>query len=65
MTALVKNLLVSFDALSDADKHEAVIEILRRFRNSGYGDLPEDALAGLADELFRNLDEAEADTGRR
>ena len=30
MTAPVQQLLDSFDALSDADKHQATVEILRR-----------------------------------
>jgi hypothetical protein len=61
MTATVQQLLDSFDALSDIDKHQAAIEILRRFAGSVDGDLPESALVGAADELFRDLDAQEAD----
>ena len=60
MGAAVQQLLDSFDALADADKHQVAIEILRRFAAEGAGDLPEEALVGIADELFRALDAEEA-----
>jgi hypothetical protein len=60
MTATVRQLLDSFDALSDADKHQAAVEILRRLRGAAEGDLPEAALVEAADELFRALDAEEA-----
>jgi hypothetical protein len=60
MTAHVQQLLDSFDALSDADKHQAAVEILRRFSGNAQGDLPESTLVELADELFRALDAEEA-----
>lgn len=60
MTATVQQLLDSFDALPDADKHLAIVEILRRFLGDLEADLPESALIGAADELFRALDEEEA-----
>lgn len=63
MTASVRQLLDSFDALSEADKHQAAVEILRRF--GGAGDLPEAALVEAADELFRALDAEEAGHARR
>jgi hypothetical protein len=60
MTATVRQLLDSFDALSDADKHQAAVEILRRYAPAAEGDLPEAALVEAADELFRALDAEEA-----
>ena len=60
MTKTVQQLLDSFDALSDADKHQAAVEILRRFGGDTQGDLPETALVEAADELFRALDAEEA-----
>ena len=60
MTAAAQQLLDSFDALPDADKHQVGVEILRRFAGAAGGDLPESALVGAADELFRTLDEEEA-----
>jgi hypothetical protein len=60
MTTAVQQLLNSFDALPEADKHQAAVEILRRVSASVEGDLPEAALVEAADELFRALDAEEA-----
>jgi hypothetical protein len=59
MSAAVQQLLDSFDTLADADKHQAVTEILRRFGCADAGDLSEDALLAAADELFLALDDEE------
>jgi hypothetical protein len=64
MTNTIQQLLDSFDALPDSDKHQVAVEILRRVAVSIDGDLPEDALVGAADELFCTLD-AEEDAVRR
>ena len=58
VTAPVQQILDSFDALPDADKHQAAVEILRRV--TGEKDMAEDALVELADELFCTLDEEES-----
>jgi hypothetical protein len=63
MTATAQQLLHSFDALPDAEKHQVAIEILRRFPGAVEGDLPESALVEAADELFRTLDADEAGHG--
>jgi hypothetical protein len=60
VTATARQLLDSFDALSDADKHQVAVEILRRFAGAVEGDLPESALVEAAGELFRTLDQDEA-----
>jgi hypothetical protein len=60
MTPAVERLLASFDALPEADKHQAAIEILRRVSAPAEGDLPEAALSEAADDLFRALDAEEA-----
>ena len=65
MTATVRQLLDSFDALPEADKHQAAVEILRRYGGTAEGDLPEAALVEAADELFRALDAEEADHAPR
>jgi hypothetical protein len=65
MTATAQQLLDSFDALPDADKHKVAVEILRWFAGAVKGDLPERALLEAADELFRTLDAEEAGHGRR
>ena len=53
MNLAIQQLLASFDALPEADKHQAAVEILRRVSASLEGDIPEAALAEAADELFR------------
>ena len=60
MTAPVQQLLDTFDALSDADKHLTAVEILRRFAGAAHGELLDCALVEAADELFRALDAEEA-----
>jgi hypothetical protein len=62
MTTAVRVLLESFDALSEAERQEAAMEILRRVMPEG--ELPEQALVETADELFRMLDAEEAADGR-
>ncbi len=60
MTTPVQQVLNAFDSLSEVDKHQVAVEILRRVSVLGEGDLPESALVELADELFRALDAEEA-----
>ena len=60
MTPTVRQLLESFDALPEAAKHQAMVEILRRAGEGAKGDLPEESLIEAADELFRSLDGQEA-----
>lgn len=60
MSTAVQQLLNAFDALSDADKHEAAAEVLRRVLRSVPAELPEDSLVAAAEELFLELDAREA-----
>ena len=60
MTTGVRQLLDSFDALSETEKHEAAVEVLRRVQQEAEGALPDEALVEAADELFRELDAREA-----
>ena len=59
MTTAVQTLLDTFDRLSDADRQEAAVEILRRVTPSE-GELPESVLLEAADALFCTLDAEEA-----
>jgi len=59
MTTAIQALLETFDALSDAERHEAAVEILRCVTPSE-GELPENALLEAADALFCVLDSEEA-----
>ena len=65
MTTAVQQILDSFEGLPAADKHQAALEILRRYAGAAEGDLPEDCLIGAADELFRALDDEEAGHAQR
>jgi hypothetical protein len=58
MTTAIQALLETFDAFSDAERHEAAVEILRRVTPSE-GELPENALLEAADALFCVLDSEE------
>lgn len=60
MTTAVRQLLDSFEALSEAEKQEAIAEVLRRSTQLVPGDLPEEALVAAAEELFLELDAREA-----
>jgi hypothetical protein len=59
MTTATQALLETFDTLSDAERHEAAVEILRRVTTSE-GELPENALLEAANALFCALDSEEA-----
>ena len=60
MSAAVRALLDSLDTLSEAERHEAVVELLRRASNPATAEMPDEALVAVADELFRDLDAREA-----
>jgi hypothetical protein len=55
MTTAVRTLLESFDALTDAEREEVAVEILRRVPLSK-GELSDEALVEAADALFCLLD---------
>lgn len=54
MTLEVQQILDLFEALSDAEKHEVTVELLRRAETEG--PIPDEALIEAAAELFRELD---------
>jgi hypothetical protein len=64
MTAAVQHLLESFNALSDAEKYEASVVLLRQVQQQAHGALPDEALVEAAEELFGELDAREAVDGR-
>jgi hypothetical protein len=65
MSTAVEQLLESFDALSQTDKKQAALEILRRVSPTVEGDLPESVLVEAAEDLFRTLDAEEASNAQR
>lgn len=54
MSMKAQKVLEAFDALSPDDRKEVVAEIFCRF--IGQGELSDEALEGLADELFDEED---------
>jgi len=64
MTGAVRDLLRSFQSLSDAEKHEAASLLLRQVVQGEAGDIRDDALVAVAEELFLDLDAREADDGQ-
>ncbi|HEU5117467.1 MAG TPA: hypothetical protein VFT74_12555 [Isosphaeraceae bacterium] len=64
MSTAVQALIDSFDALSESERHEAVVEILRRSIPSDAADLSDEALVLAAEELFLELDAREASDAR-
>jgi hypothetical protein len=63
MTDAIQSLLDMFDRLSDTDRQEAAVEMLRRVVPRE-GELPEDALVESAAALFCALDSGEAASDR-
>ncbi|MHB0960841.1 MAG: hypothetical protein ACYC0X_33160 [Pirellulaceae bacterium] len=59
MTESVNELLNAFDALSNAERHVAAAEVLRRVLKDECGDVQQDTLTAAAEELFLELDERE------
>jgi hypothetical protein len=64
MPTAVQKVLEAFNALSEADKHQAAVTILRQALPAADGDVPESALVEAADELFRALDAQETAHGK-
>ena len=64
MTLAVKQLLKSFDELSDEERQSAAAQLLRRTLQDVPPDLSEDALIAAAEEVFLELDSREADDGK-
>jgi hypothetical protein len=63
MSTAGQQLLDSFDALPEAEKHAVTLEILRRI--SAAGDIPESTFLEVADELFTRLDAEEHGNAQR
>lgn len=60
MTRPVEQILHAFDALSDAEKHVAAVEVLRRTWPKGVPPIADADLVAAADVLFAELDAREA-----
>jgi hypothetical protein len=60
MSGAVKQVLEALDQLSEADRHEAIVEILRRSGDVEYPPLDEDTINRIADDSFLEYDRREA-----
>jgi hypothetical protein len=60
MTALVQELLNTFDRLTDSERLDLVLEILKRTIYLDFPPLSDEDLALNAEGLFLELDEQEA-----
>ncbi|MCP9495713.1 MAG: hypothetical protein MSG64_14800 [Pyrinomonadaceae bacterium MAG19_C2-C3] len=61
MTATVENLLVSFEKLTELEKRDLAIEVVRRTDIFGSPDLSDEEQTLLAEDLFLALDREEAE----
>lgn len=61
MTQTVENLLASFEQLTEPEKHDLAVEVVRRTDIFGSPDISDDELALAAEDLFLALDREEAE----
>ena len=61
MTQTVEKLLVTFEQLSETEKHDLAIEVMRRTDIFGSPDLSDNELALAGEDLFIALDREEAE----
>ena len=64
MTAALKQLFETFDALSDAERQQATRELLRRALQNAPAEVCDEDLVMAAEELFLELDAREAVDGK-
>jgi hypothetical protein len=60
MTQPVQQILSAFDALNDADKHVAALEVLRRIWPQSESAISDESFVAAAEEVFLELDAREA-----
>jgi hypothetical protein len=60
MTDAASKLLATFESLSPEDQRELLVELLRRSGELLDTALSDDALTGLADDVFQRLDAEES-----
>lgn len=61
MTAVVQDLLNTFDSLTDAERLDLLSEILRRMADLEFLPLSDGDLILNAEDIFLNLDQEELD----
>lgn len=60
MTASVQKLLSTFDSLSEPERWEIILEILKRVTHLDFSPLSDEDLIWNAEELFLELDKQES-----
>lgn len=60
MTNAAKQLIDSFEALPEQEKHEVLAQLLRRLMGTPYSSLSDEELTGAADLVFPEYDRREA-----
>ncbi|HKH49483.1 MAG TPA: hypothetical protein VKM72_32870 [Thermoanaerobaculia bacterium] len=60
MTKAAQKLIESFEVLTEEDRHEVLVELLRQPIEAGYGSPAEEELRYSADQIFLEYDEREA-----
>jgi hypothetical protein len=65
MTATVENLLITFEKLTEPEKRDLAIEVVRRTDIFGAPDLSDEEQDLLAEDLFLALDREEAEPEAR
>jgi hypothetical protein len=64
VTSAVRDLIRSFQAWSDAEKHEATSLLFKQVVQGEADDIGDDTLGAVAEELFLDLDTREAGDGQ-
>ena len=64
MTAVVQNILQSFDELPEIERREVASEIIRRSLGFSLPPLSDEELVSNADALFLELDQRESENGK-
>lgn len=59
MTEAVRSLIETFETLSEAERREAVVELLRRAGGSDLVELEDETLVEAAESIFLELDARE------
>ena len=59
MTNAARQVIDSFEALPEQEKHEVLSQILRRLMDKPYSSLTDEELTGAADLVFQEYDRGE------
>jgi hypothetical protein len=60
MTSIAQQLIDSFEALPEQEKHEVLSQLLRRLLERPYASLSDEEFIGVADLVFQDYDRHEA-----